>query len=221
MSAIQTFKYSKDPTVQFRVQSVRAEIIPHRTIHLASPIVHHHHVLMPAVTVVVAVSWSSHPLDVPHRGVDPALRRHGHQLLAVDRHTRGAATRLALRARLLVGSAGNDITAARPLRVVVDRTSGGQVGVVDGGVDRDRGGSTSVLVGVLVEQGVDVVIAKGGLVQQHVVVDGASGTLESVVAAQEEVVLERVGDAALDQSARQSVAVLVALVGEEADVVTL
>lgn len=93
--------------------------------------------------------------------------------------------------------------------------------VVDGRVDGHGSGGTSVLVSVLVDQSVNEVVAQGGLVHQNVVVDRTSGTLEGVVAAQEEVVLEWVGDTTLHQGTRQGVAVLVALLGEEADVMAL
>ena len=105
---------------------------------------------------------------------------------------------------------------------VVSTAQRGDVSVVDGREDRDRSGSTNVLVGVLVDERLDLLVGPLRLVEKHVVVDGTSSALDGSVCAKVEVVLVRLSDASLNQSTRQGVSVLVtATLGEEADVVTL
>jgi len=63
------------------------------------------------------------------------------------------------------------------------------VGIVDGGVNGDRGGCTGVLVDLLVQDGLELVVAHLGLVEDDVVVGRARSTLDGSVRAQVEVVL--------------------------------
>ena len=95
------------------------------------------------------------------------------------------------------------------------------MGVVDGRVDGDRSGGTSVLVNLLVQDGLKLVVAHLGLVEDDMVVSGTSGTLEGGVRAEVKVVLVRLSAASLDQGSGEGVAVTVALLGEEANVVAL
>lgn len=88
-------------------------------------------------------------------------------------------------------------------------------------MQRDWCRSTLVLVRLLVQDGVELVVRDVGLVEDHVVVGWTSGTLDGGVGAQVEVILVRVSDTLLDERSRKRVAVAVAFLGEEADVVAL
>ena len=76
------------------------------------------------------------------------------------------------------------------------------MGVVHGREHRDGSGSTNVLVRVLVDERLDLLVGPCGLVEQDVVVNGACSTLDGSVCAKVEVVLVRLSDSRLDQSAR-------------------
>jgi hypothetical protein len=63
------------------------------------------------------------------------------------------------------------------------------VSVVNGGVNRHRSSRTSVLVDLLVQDGLQLVVAHIGLVEDDVVVGWTRSALESSVGAEVEVVL--------------------------------
>jgi hypothetical protein len=67
------------------------------------------------------------------------------------------------------------------------------VSVVNGGVNRDRGSRTSILVDLLIQNGLQLLVAHVGLVEDDVVVGGARSALESSVGTEVEVVLVGVG----------------------------
>jgi hypothetical protein len=67
------------------------------------------------------------------------------------------------------------------------------VSVVNGGVNRDRGSRTSILVDLLIQNGLQLLVAHVGLVEDDVVVGGACSALESSVGTEVEVVLVGVG----------------------------
>jgi hypothetical protein len=87
----------------------------------------------------------------------------------------------------------------------------------------DRSCRASIVVGVLEDELLELGSLPLTLVEDAVVVDGASSTLNSDVGAEVEVELEGVRAAGLDKGTRKRVAVAVALasVREEADVVAL
>jgi hypothetical protein len=79
---------------------------------------------------------------------------------------------------------------------------------------------------VSINQTLEVVDWALSLIQNDMVMDGASGTLNGRMGVQVEVVLERMSDITLHKSTRNGVAVLitsniVSVLGEEADMVTL
>lgn len=162
------------------------------------------------------------PLDVPHAVLDLhvfGLRRvfdHGQQREVLLGGAGGCG--LAALGGALIGVLSAEVL------VVVGGALGGKMGVVHGWEEGDWGGCADVLVAMLVDEHVNVVLADARLVQEDVVVDRASCTLEGGVGAHIEVVLEWVGDSGLDQGTWQRVAVSVSasvVLGEEAHVVAL
>lgn len=82
------------------------------------------------------------------------------------------------------------------------------------------------MVGGLVDHLLEVVDGQLDLVENDVVVDGASSTLDSGMGAEVKVILERMSDVFLHKSTRKGIAVTITRArilrcGEEADVVTL
>lgn len=153
-------------------------------------------------------------LDVPHARVHDCRLSHGHE----GREGLGVGI-----ARTDAGS--NDgvliINNAEAL-AVVSTTQRSNVSIVHSGEDRDRSSGADVLVRVLVDERLDLVVGPCGLVEQDVVVNGACSTLDGSVCTKVEVVLVRLSNARLDESAGQSVGVLVTTrLGEETNVVTL
>lgn len=151
-------------------------------------------------------------LNVPHAGV------HG---LRVSHEQEGREDQLSTASGAGAHSALSVVGDTETL-AVVSTAQRSDVSVVDSREERNGSGGADVLVGVLVNQSLDLLVGPQGLVQENVVVDRTSGTLDGSVGAQVEVVLIRLGDAGLDKSARQSVVVLVAAaLGEEAHMVAL
>jgi hypothetical protein len=156
-------------------------------------------------------------LDVPHDILETLGVLNGHQRSNLDVLLGGARGRLLVGLRLLL--AGRD-------RVVIDVSASAvssQMGVVDGGMQRDRSSGADVLVRVLKNELLQLGRQPLTLVENALVVDGASRTLDGDVGAQVEVELEGMGASSFNQSTRERVAVAVALtsLGEEADVMAL
>ena len=152
--------------------------------------------------------------DVPHRGADAALVGHGHQFLNVDR-LRGA------RPRGATALSSLPIGRTLPVWSVRGCPPRCNMSIVDGGVHRDRGRRTGVLINLLVENRLQLLLAHANLVQDDLVVHRASGTLDSGVGAEVEVVFVWVRGSTLDQGTWQRVSITVSLLRKEANMMTL
>jgi hypothetical protein len=113
--------------------------------------------------------------DVPHRRVYRTRVRHWHELLDVQ-WLGGARTR-----RTAALGAATTVGRALPSGVVSSSTTRCDVSVVNRGVHRHWGGRTSVLVDLLVQDGLQLVIAHVGLVEDDMIVSRTRGSLDGSV----------------------------------------
>jgi hypothetical protein len=93
--------------------------------------------------------------------------------------------------------------------------------VVNSRVEGDRGSGSGIRVALLVDHLLKIIDRHSHLIQNHRVVDRSCGSLNSNMRVEVKVKHEWVSDFLLNKSTRQRVAVLVSLLREEADVVTL
>jgi hypothetical protein len=161
--------------------------------------------------VLIVLETSS---DVPHDLLQTTSVLHGHE--RSNLHVLGgrAGGRLMVGLGLLL--AGRD-------GVVVQVSAGAvscQVSVVDGRVERDRSCGAHVVVRVLEDEGLELSSLPLALVEDALVVDGSSSTLDSHVGAEVEVKLKRMSTAGLHEGTRQRIVISVSFsgLGEEADV---
>lgn len=85
----------------------------------------------------------------------------------------------------------------------------------------DWGRSADVLIRLLVDERLQVSVAHACFVQKYCVVHRPSSSFDGGVSAEIEIVFERMGNTSLDKSTRKRVAVAIAFLREEADVVAL
>lgn len=159
-------------------------------------------------TISLLVSLcSSTPLDVPHDVFQATSVLHGHQRGDLDVLRGGASGRLLVGLRLLLAG-GHGVVAQVSTGAV-----GSQMGVVDSRVERDRSRGAHVVVRVLEDEGLQLRSQPPALVEDALVMDGASGTLDGHVGAEIKVELEGVRAAGFDQGTRERIAVAVTLAG--------
>lgn len=89
--------------------------------------------------------------------------------------------------------------------------------IVDRRMLRNRCGAPHILVALLVDKCVELLIGELSVVDEDMIMHGTSCALDGAVRTQVEIVLERCGDAGLDERSGEAIAILVtlAILGKE------